>query len=122
MTDASLLWGTDLDPSPVGDIAVVNDAALGQQRLLRRLLTNPGDYLWQPSYGAGLGQFVGRPYDVSDVKAAIRSQIFQEKIVARTPEPKIDAEVSQDGTVYVKITYVESTSGSSQLLSFSVSN
>ena len=33
--------------SSSGDISVVSGPLLGQQRVLRRLLTNPGDYIWQ---------------------------------------------------------------------------
>ena len=121
MSDASLLWGGDLYPSAVGDVSVVSDGVLGQQRLLRRLLTNPGDYLWHPTYGGGLGQFVGKPCSVADVKASIRSQIFQESLVARLPEPQIDVQLSRDGSVYVQISYVEVSTGSSQVLSFSMS-
>ena len=44
-----------------GDLAPAAGTLRGQQRVLRRLLTNPGDYIWQPGYGAGLGQFVGKP-------------------------------------------------------------
>jgi hypothetical protein len=105
--DATLLWNTDLSASPVGDIALAGGTALGQQRVLRRLLTNPGDYIWQPTYGAGLGALVGTALDVNAIQALIRSQIFQESCVARLPEPSIEV-VSPDGsTVYAHIRYVK---------------
>jgi len=121
MSDAALLWGGDLSAGPTGDIAVAAGTALGQQRVLRRLLTNPGDYIWQPSYGAGLAQFVGQPCDVAAIRSVIRSQIFMEASVARLPEPAIDVQSVQDGSVFVQIQYVDSTAGSTQVLSFSVS-
>jgi phage baseplate assembly protein W len=118
--DATLLWNTDLSASPVGDIALAGGTALGQQRVLRRLLTNPGDYIWQPTYGAGLGALVGTALDVNAIQALIRSQIFQESCVARLPEPSIEV-VSPDGsTVYAHIRYVDATTGQTQLLTFSV--
>jgi phage baseplate assembly protein W len=121
MQDAALLWGGDLSASPTGDIALVSGTVLGQQRVLRRLLTNPGDYIWHLQYGAGLAQFVGVPANVAAIRSAIRSQIFMESAVARIPEPTIDIQSLPNGTVYVYLRYVDSTTGATQVLSFSVS-
>ncbi len=120
MQDVSHLWGEDLAISATGDLALASGTQLGQQRVLRRLLTNPGDYIWQPDYGAGLGQFVGQTVNAAMITAVIRSQIFRETAVARTPEPVIDVTTSSNGTVYVHIRYVDAASGSTQILSFSV--
>jgi phage baseplate assembly protein W len=121
MPDVSQLWGSDLSLSPTGDLALASGSMLGQQRVLRRLLTNPGEYIWQPGYGAGLGQFIGEPANALQIRAVIRSQIFKEAAVARTPEPVIDVVPSSgDGSVYVHIRYVDSGSGQTQTLSFSI--
>jgi hypothetical protein len=112
MPDLSQLYGNDL--------ATVDTTILGQQRVLRRLLTNPGDYLWNASYGAGLAQFVGQPASAGRIRSVIRSQIFQEAVVARTPEPVIDVQVSPGGTVTALVSYADSTTGETQVLSFSV--
>jgi len=120
MQDASVVWGADLSASSTGDLALAADTTLGQQRVLRRLLTNPGDYIWQLDYGAGLAAFVGMPVDVLAIRAAIRSQIFKEAAVSRIPEPLIDVQGSADGSVIVQIRYVDSTLGTTQVLSFRV--
>ena len=121
MPDVSQLWGSDLSLSPTGDLALASGSMLGQQRVLRRLLTNPGEYIWQPSYGAGLAQFIGGPANALQIRAVIRSQIFKESTVARTPEPVIDVVPSSgDGGVYVHIRYVDSGSGQTQTLFFSI--
>ena len=73
MPDLFHQYGGDLLLGPSGDLASVDATLLGQQRVLRRLLTNPGDYLWNPAYGAGLGQFVGQPASVARIRSAIRS-------------------------------------------------
>jgi phage baseplate assembly protein W len=91
--------------------------------VLRRLLTSPGDYIWQPDYGAGLARFIGQPVNVSQIKAVVRSQIFKEAAVARQPEPAIDIQVTpggMTGTVYVAIRYVDADSAETQAISFSV--
>ena len=121
MQDAALVWGSDLGAGNTGDIALVSGTTLGQQRVLRRLLTNPGDYIWHTQYGAGLAQFVGSPANEAAIRAQIRSQIFMEAAVARLPEPVIDVSSATDGSVYVQIRYVDSASGATQVLSFSVS-
>jgi phage baseplate assembly protein W len=124
MDDISHQWGSDLTIGPTGDLAVTAGASLGQQRVLRRLLTNPGDYIWRLDYGAGLARFIGQPGNALQIRAVVRSQIFKEAAVARTPEPVIDvsfAPAGAAGTVYVHIRYVDANTGQTQLLSFSVS-
>lgn len=120
MPDLSHFYGSDLSVGPGGDLATVDGTPLGQQRVLRRLLTNPGDYVWNPGYGAGLAQFVGQPANAARIRSVIRSQIFQESVVARTPEPVIDIEANVSGTVTVQIRYADATTGETQALSFTV--
>lgn len=123
MPDLSQQWGSDLVVGNTGDLATATGSALGQQRVLRRLLTNPGDYIWQPDYGAGLARFIGQPANILQIRALIRSQIFKEASVARTPEPLIEVSISPAGaagTVYVYIRYQDAQSGQTQALSFFV--
>lgn len=123
MTDVFHQWGSDLALGPTGDLAVVSGTLLGQQRLLRRLLTNPGDYMWQLDYGAGLGQFVGSPASPLHIRAVVRSQVFKETAVARAPEPLIDVDPLRPGSdtsVYVHLRYCDSKSGQTQQLQFPV--
>jgi phage baseplate assembly protein W len=124
MADAFHQWGSDLAVNATGDISTASASLLGQQRVLRRLLTNPGDYIWQLDYGAGLARFIGEPANPLRIKAVIRSQIFKEAAVARQPEPLVDVQVGPggaSGTVYVYIRYIDAESGQTQVLSFSVS-
>lgn len=123
MADLAHQWGSDLTIGPTGDLVVATGSTLSQQRILRRLLTNIGDYIWQLTYGAGLARFIGQPASALQIQAAIRSQIFKEATVARTPEPTIRVDTSPagaDGTVYVDIQYVDAQSGETQVLTFSV--
>ena len=119
MPDISHQWGADLSAGPTGDLAVTDGVTLGQQRVLRRLLTNPGDYIWQPDYGAGLAQFIGQPGSGSEIQAVIRSEIFKEPAVARSPEPVIEVEVDSTGVIYVHVRYVDADTGLTQTLSLS---
>ena len=99
MPDAALIWGGDLAATPAGDIAVVDGSTLGQQRVLRRLLTNPKDYTWQPGYGGGLGRFVGQVIGSRMIVGAIRTQLFEEAAVAQQPYPNVTANSLPDGSV-----------------------
>ncbi len=122
MNDLFQQWGNDLAVSPTGDLALAAGAVRGQQRVLRRLLTNPGDYIWQPSYGAGLAQFVGQPANPLQIEAVIRTQMLNEAVVAPTPAPAITISADTTGTLSVSISYVDAPSGETQVLSFAIGN
>ena len=120
MPDLSHEFGADLVAGPTGDLALAEGVAQGRQRVLRRLLTNPGDYIWQPDYGAGLGRFVGSPAAPERIRAVVRSQIFREPAVARSPEPVVEVRADGLGRVFVSIRYADAASGGTQSLDFSV--
>jgi len=123
MGDIDHQWGSDLSFGPTGDIALVSGSAMGQERVLRRLLTNPLDYIWQPAYGAGLATFVGEPATATRIQAVIRSQIFNESAVAKDPEPTINITIDPGGSmddVYVQVLYVDAITRQTQVLTLSV--
>lgn len=120
MLDIWHQWGADLVAGPTGDLATASGSSLGAQRVLRRLLTSPGDYIWHPTYGAGLARFVGKPANPLQIRAVVRAQIFQEAAVARVPEPVITVASDNAGGVYLDIRYVDGSTGETQVLSFSV--
>jgi hypothetical protein len=119
LSDVSQTWGDDIDVSANGDLLVVDSLLLSEQRVLRRLLTNPGDYIWHPDYGAGLPAMIGEPINVDTVKAIITAQIFLEDSVVRDPPPVVDVSSIPNG-MFVNIQYTEADSGQPVTLSFSV--
>ncbi len=68
MIDIFLEWAGDLSVGSTGDLALASGPDTTNQRVYRRLLTNPGDYLWQLDYGGGLAQFVGTPVEPADIE------------------------------------------------------
>ena len=118
MVDVWHQFGGDLAIGPSGDLAVAGGPTATQQRLLRRLLTNSGDYIWQMTYGAGLGSLVGQPSAALRIQGLIRGQIFSEASVARSPDPAIDVSTDQGGVVTVQIRYADADTGTTELLSF----
>lgn len=117
MSDLHHAWAGDLSASPTGDLATVTGPALGTERVLRRLLTNPGDYIWQPGYGAGLARFVGQPADPAAIRALIREQMRREPAVALVPEPVIDVQSDPGGTLSVQVRYADADTADAQTLS-----
>lgn len=116
-------WGSDLTLTSTGDLSTVHDAPLGQQRVLRRLLTSPSDYVWHPQYGAGLGALVGQPLASNQIEATARAHMFREAAVEHAPEPQIQVarpEGSRGTSASVRIVYVDSSSREPQLLQFPV--
>ncbi|MGA3000245.1 MAG: hypothetical protein ABSE20_00825 [Acetobacteraceae bacterium] len=101
-------WGADLSVGPSGDINVTIVQANVQQRVVRRLLTNPGDYIWHTNYGAGLGGYVGKPYSPGNIDGAILNQLQLEPLVAATPAPTVQINQSTTGpsaTISVTVQY-----------------
>jgi hypothetical protein len=86
-------FGNDLVVNQNGDLQVADGTTLSNQRVVRRLLTNPGTYLWNPNYGAGLPQFIG-DLNSSDnyqkIKGRITSQMYLEDSVSQVPPPDIE--------------------------------
>jgi phage baseplate assembly protein W len=119
MADIFHWWGEDLMSNSTGDLASVNGTVEGQQRVLRRLLTNPGDYIWHPTYGAGLPAYIGQTLDIDAIRAVIRSQMMLESAVAQTPEPVINVTAIAEGG-FVQLLYVDGDTGQQVNLSFDV--
>lgn len=105
MADVSVPWSGDCVLGSTGGLAVVDGAALTQQRLLRRLLTNPGDYVWDPGYGAGLGAFVGRTMNKSAIQAVIAAQAALEATVSSVTSVTVTGDAL--GNVNATIVYVD---------------
>ena len=122
MADGAHFFGGDLQVSASGDVSLADGVDLGQQRVLRRLLTNAGDYIWNLTYGAGLAVFVGQPAAAMQIRAVVRSQIFKEAAVATSPEPMIDVTSDTGGTVYVHVRYLDAQTNTTQILNFSISD
>lgn len=125
LADLYHYFGTDLAPSNTGDLLTVTAITRGQQRVLRRLLTNPGDYIFQPEYGAGLARWIGTTADLAAMRALIRGQMLLEPSVAAQPEPDVavSAIANQAGGGFaVAIRYTDAPSGTPVVLSFDVSN
>jgi phage baseplate assembly protein W len=118
--DLSQNYGSDLVVSANGDLLTCASVQESEQRVLRRLFTNPGDYIWQPTYGAGLPQKIGSPFDVSTIETIVQSQMYLEDSVVRVPPPEVDVAAIPNG-MFVDIEYTEADTQEDVVLSFPVS-
>lgn len=127
--DVSQDYGNDLIVDPAtGDLQLSSGVLLSEQRIIRRLLTapitvaNPADYLQEPLYGAGLGQFIGK-LDTDDIKNQIKglitSQMYLEDSVAQFPAPVIDIQ-GLPNQINCTITYTNILTNSQAVISFSL--
>lgn len=116
-------FGGDLNINSRGDLLLAEGLTLSQQRILRRLLTNPGDYIWHPEYGAGLPRYIGQPLTQAlfkEISGLITAHIYLERTVAQNPPPVIKLSANQS-SLYCNITYTDAATTSLQVLTFNVS-
>ena len=114
MSDCTLSWGGDIVFGPDGDLSLVSGPDLTSQRVLRRLLTNNGGYIWHQSYGGGLANFVGNPYGRGIILATVRDQMSREAAVMQTPRPEIDLLAEPTNCInelVLNIQYTDASSG-----------
>jgi hypothetical protein len=119
LTDASHTYGGDLSWSPSNDLAIVTGSAEGQQRVLRRVLTIAGNYIWNLTYGGGASGLVGTTATATQVEATMRAQMFQEACVTQNPPPLVTVNPFTNG-LSVFIQYTDSETADPVILSFSV--
>lgn len=111
LVDLNLTMGGDLVLSPTGDIGTVSGTTRGEQRVLRRLLTNPGDYIFHLDYGGGLAAMIGMPADALFISGIIRGQMSKEAVVTQSPAPSITVQVDTAGDVTANILYQDADTG-----------
>ena len=116
MTDIAHNFGNDLAIGPTGDLAVATGNFEVQQRILRALMTNPGDYIWQLGFGAGLPAMVGQVTKPLRIAAIIKAQLLLDPGVAHTPPPQVTVQANTDGTTLARITYSDAATGATQTL------
>lgn len=118
MTDIFLEWNSDLVAGSNGDLLLSSGVLQTNQRVIRRLLTNPGDYLWDLSFGGGLALLVGEPVEPARIESIIRTQLDMEASVAKAPIPSVSVaplNVAR-GTFAAEIVYSDAESGQSTRL------
>ena len=120
MSDLAHWFQNDLNVSASGDLLAVDEPTRSEQRLVRRLLTPPGSYIWHPTYGAGLAQYIGQPTAAKTIEAIVRAQLKLESAVASSPAPTVTVTSYPTGVLTVTIVYWNKNIGTSRMISFPV--
>lgn len=123
-------WGGDLSVDNTGDLLLASGTQRGEQRVLRRLMTNSadetqglaGDYLWDQAYGGSLSRDIGKPLDIGKTGGRIRSTMTLETVVAKAPPPQIAvAQLPVNAPGFsVQIAYEDAPSNTPIVLAFNV--
>ncbi len=116
MADIAHVVGSDLQLSSSGDVATVDQSGWTEQRVLRRLLTSLGAYIWQPAYGAGLSGLIGSTVSTQQIAALIRSQLALEAAILQQPEPVIAISRGASGEAFATISYADATTGGAAII------
>lgn len=122
LQDVSQEYGEDIQLSNTGDLALVGGNDRGQQRLVRRYLTNPGGYLFHPLYGGGVLADIGSTQDPNKIGATLRAQTLLEDSVAPTPAPVVTVNPQPTGELDVTVQYTDSPSNAPTVLAFNIEN
>jgi len=107
-------WGLDIQFTAAGDDASVSAIDEINQSIVRECLTPPGDYVWDQTYGLGLGQRVGQaltPDVFAEIKAGIISVAAKQPDVQQQPAPIVTFTNDLAGFVAAQITYVYAPTG-----------
>ena len=121
MADIQHTFGNDLQIGAGGDLALSSGTQWGEERVLRRLLTNAGDEIWVPTYGAGLPSMVGSPANANQIAAIAKTQMQQEQAVSQTPAPVVTVNVQPNSVVTLGIQYADANTGDPATLNIPVS-
>ncbi|EHH67017.1 tail protein [Gluconobacter morbifer] len=102
-----------------GRLELVSDVEQVRQGLLRRLLTIPGQYIWQPDYGAGLAAMVGQVVDTRTMEAVIQAQVMVDAGVDASQGVTVTVTAQDGGGCVCRVSYVDAASGQQQDFGFS---
>jgi hypothetical protein len=111
MPDLSHSFGADLSVSGTGDLATADGSTWTQQRIIRRLCTNQGAYLWQLIYGAGLPARIGDPVTLAQIQSLVQEQMTMEAGVDQSQPVTVAGTTDNLGTVRLTISYTDAASG-----------
>lgn len=121
MSALSHVVGGDLVLASNATIATVSDAEETKQKILRRLCTNPGGYIWHTDYGAGLPAMVGMAMDAGTIQSVVQQQMTQESGVDQTQPVTVSVTSTPAGLFRCDISYTDSQTQTVQALTYQAS-
>lgn len=117
-------WGLDTQFTAAGDDAAVSAIDQINQSIIRECLTAPGEYVWDPGYGLGLGRHVGQALTAdrfAAIKAGIAGVTAKQPEVRQQPAPVITFINDLAGLVAAQIAYTYAPTGQAVTLTIPAS-
>lgn len=114
--------GNDLQLNASNDLAFVFDTDETNQRIMRRLFTNKGTYIWNPTWGASIPWTIGETLSVAAYKQIVNdvtAAVLEDKDVAQDPAPEITLDTTDNGLICF-IRYYNTSSDKHDTISFKV--
>lgn len=106
VSDLSHTYGSDFELSSTGGLLLLVDGGtLLEQRLDRRIFTNPKDDNWSPDYGLGAPQYIGLPASSDRIKARILKNMRAEADVDLSQPINVVVTTSDTGLTTADIQY-----------------
>ncbi len=106
MADSYQFWGNDSQFSATGDDLLATALTELEQRMFRKLLMNPGDDVFNPLEGIGIGRYIGKPL-TPERYAALQSGVLKvvmvERDVQKLPLPTINYQVSDRANTFLSV-------------------
>lgn len=109
--DAQLeLWGEDIlftddfQLTPAGDYATVTGMAALKQAVWIRLATRPGEVAWEPDFGVGVTDYMGRISSASakaELLGRVRDQLLQDPRLSDVLDADVQEQTINSANVLV---------------------
>lgn len=121
MSAISHTIGGDIDLTSGGAVALVSEADETRQKILRRLCTNPGAYLWGLDYGAGLPALVGMTETTETISSVVQAQMALESGIDQMQPVTVTVTPLTGGKYTCSIQYTDSQTQTVQSLTYTAS-
>ena len=121
MTDTSHYFGNDIGFSATGDDSLATGPLELEQRVMRGLLTNKEDDPFNPTYGAGLGSYIGQaltPEKYAQLESDALTVVMTEPSVQKLPLPTVSLQFSGTDMLSMTISYIYAPTGQARAISF----
>jgi len=104
--DIHHIIGSDILLDKSNDLSFVFDTNETNQRIMRRLFTNKGTYIWNAKWGGSIPWKIGEMLSLEvyrEIVNEVTAAVLEDDDVAKDPPPEIKIETTSNGLIcYIK--------------------